>query len=77
MRELPDFQRAGNQAGDPDTYEIENAAIDPDGTPTRLCARRRPGPAEPFPAERADEWLRRHPGATGLTYGYVLFIVRR
>lgn len=26
-----DFERAGNQAGDPDTYEIENAAIDPHG----------------------------------------------
>ena len=32
LGEFPDFQRAGNQAGDPDTYEIENAAIDRDGT---------------------------------------------
>jgi ubiquinone/menaquinone biosynthesis C-methylase UbiE len=28
---LPDFVRAGNQAGDPRVYEIENAAIDHDG----------------------------------------------
>jgi ubiquinone/menaquinone biosynthesis C-methylase UbiE len=30
-----------------------------------------------FPPEVADDWLRRHPGVTGLTYGYVLFAVRR
>jgi len=29
-----------------------------------------------FPAEVADSWLRRHPAATGLSYGYVLFAVR-
>jgi SAM-dependent methyltransferase len=29
-----------------------------------------------FPAEVADAWLRRHPVATGLTYGFVLFAVR-
>jgi SAM-dependent methyltransferase len=29
-----------------------------------------------FPAEVADGWLRRHPAATGLSYGYVLFAVR-
>jgi SAM-dependent methyltransferase len=29
-----------------------------------------------FPAEVADAWLRRHPAATGLSYGYVLFAVR-
>jgi ubiquinone/menaquinone biosynthesis C-methylase UbiE len=28
-----------------------------------------------FPAEVADDWLARHPAATGLTYGYVLFAV--
>jgi SAM-dependent methyltransferase len=28
-----------------------------------------------FPAEVADAWLSRHPAATGLTYGYVLFAV--
>ena len=30
-----------------------------------------------FPPEVAADWLDRHPGATGLTYGYVLFAVRR
>jgi len=30
-----------------------------------------------FPAKVAAAWLRRHPTATGLTYGYVLFAVRR
>ena len=29
-----------------------------------------------FPAEVAADWLRRHPMATGLSYGYVLFSVR-
>jgi SAM-dependent methyltransferase len=29
-----------------------------------------------FPAEVANAWLRRHPAATGLSYGYVLFAVR-
>lgn len=29
-----------------------------------------------FRAEVAADWLRRHPTATGLTYGYVLFAVR-
>jgi SAM-dependent methyltransferase len=29
-----------------------------------------------FPPEVARAWLRRHPAATGLTYGYVLFAVR-
>jgi ubiquinone/menaquinone biosynthesis C-methylase UbiE len=29
--DLPDFVRAGNQAGNPRVYEIENAAIDPHG----------------------------------------------
>ncbi len=29
-----------------------------------------------FPPEVARDWLRRHPTATGLTYGYVLFAVR-
>ena len=29
-----------------------------------------------FPAEVATAWLRRHPAATGLSYGYVLFSVR-
>ena len=29
-----------------------------------------------FPADVADGWLRRHPAATGLSYGYVLFAVR-
>jgi SAM-dependent methyltransferase len=28
-----------------------------------------------FPADVADGWLRRHPAATGLSYGYVLFAV--
>jgi SAM-dependent methyltransferase len=28
-----------------------------------------------FPAEVADAWLARHPAATGLSYGYVLFAV--
>jgi SAM-dependent methyltransferase len=28
-----------------------------------------------FPARVADDWLARHPAATGLTYGYVLFAV--
>jgi SAM-dependent methyltransferase len=28
-----------------------------------------------FPAEVADSWLARHPAATGLSYGYVLFTV--
>jgi ubiquinone/menaquinone biosynthesis C-methylase UbiE len=28
-----------------------------------------------FPAEVASDWLRAHPAATGLTYGYVLFAV--
>lgn len=32
MTDLPDFVRAPNQAGDPDLYEVENAAIDPAGT---------------------------------------------
>lgn len=32
MRDLPDFVRAPNQADDPALYEVENAAIDPDGT---------------------------------------------
>jgi ubiquinone/menaquinone biosynthesis C-methylase UbiE len=30
--DLPDFVRAGNQAGNPAAYEIENAAIDHEGT---------------------------------------------
>jgi SAM-dependent methyltransferase len=30
-----------------------------------------------FPAAIADDWLARHPLATGLTYGYVLFDVTR
>ena len=29
-----------------------------------------------FPVEVATAWLRRHPAATGLSYGYVLFSVR-
>lgn len=29
-----------------------------------------------FPAHVARDWLRRHPGTTGLSYGYVLFAVR-
>jgi SAM-dependent methyltransferase len=29
-----------------------------------------------FPAEVAAAWIRRHPAATGLSYGYVLFSVR-
>ena len=29
-----------------------------------------------FPAAVAEAWLRRHPAATGLSYGYVLFSVR-
>jgi SAM-dependent methyltransferase len=29
-----------------------------------------------FPAEVAGSWLRNHPAATGLSYGYVLFAVR-
>jgi SAM-dependent methyltransferase len=29
-----------------------------------------------FPADVAGSWLRRHPAATGLSYGYVLFAVR-
>jgi SAM-dependent methyltransferase len=29
-----------------------------------------------FPARVADDWLARHPAATGLTYGYALFEVR-
>ena len=29
-----------------------------------------------FPADVAAAWLRRHPAATGLSYGYVLFSVR-
>ncbi len=29
-----------------------------------------------FPAEVADDWLRRHPAATGLSYGFVLFAVQ-
>lgn len=29
-----------------------------------------------FPLQVAADWLRRHPTATGLTYGYVLFAVR-
>ena len=28
-----------------------------------------------FPADIAHDWLRRHPAATGLSYGYVLFAV--
>lgn len=28
-----------------------------------------------FPADVADDWLRRHPASTGLSYGYVLFAV--
>lgn len=32
MHEFPDFARAGNQAGDPLVYELENAAIDHEGT---------------------------------------------
>ena len=30
-----------------------------------------------FPADVADSWLRAHPDATSLDYGYVLFAVRR
>jgi SAM-dependent methyltransferase len=30
-----------------------------------------------FPADVADAWLTTHPGALGLSYGYVLFTVRR
>jgi SAM-dependent methyltransferase len=29
-----------------------------------------------FPAAAVTDWLRRHPGATGLSYGYVLFSVQ-
>ena len=29
-----------------------------------------------FPPAVAQDWLRRHPAATGLTYGYVLFCVQ-
>lgn len=32
MLDLPDFVRAGNQGGNPAAYEIENAAIDHEGT---------------------------------------------
>jgi SAM-dependent methyltransferase len=32
MRHLPDFVRAPNQAGDPQLYEVENTALDPEGT---------------------------------------------
>ncbi|TDE97215.1 class I SAM-dependent methyltransferase [Occultella glacieicola] len=32
MTRFSDFVRAGNQGADPATYEIENAAMDPDGT---------------------------------------------
>lgn len=32
MTDLPDFMPAPNQAGDPALYDVENAAIDPDGT---------------------------------------------
>lgn len=32
MRDLPDFVRAGNQAGNPQVYEIENSAIDHEAT---------------------------------------------
>jgi hypothetical protein len=28
-----------------------------------------------FPADVADPWLARHPAATGLSYGYVLFAI--
>lgn len=28
--EFPDFAPAGNQGADPDTYEIENRALDPE-----------------------------------------------
>jgi hypothetical protein len=31
MPELSDFVRAPNQADDPELYEAENAAVDPDG----------------------------------------------
>jgi SAM-dependent methyltransferase len=30
-----------------------------------------------FPAAVADRWLAAHPGAVGLTYGYVMFVARR
>jgi hypothetical protein len=30
-----------------------------------------------FPAEVGDRWLASHPGTLGLTYGYVLFAVRK
>ncbi|MGI8762304.1 MAG: class I SAM-dependent methyltransferase [Jatrophihabitantaceae bacterium] len=30
-----------------------------------------------FPASLADAWLVEHPDATGLTYGYVLFVIHR
>jgi hypothetical protein len=30
-----------------------------------------------FPRQVADPWLAAHPGALGLTYGYVLFAVTR
>ncbi len=30
-----------------------------------------------FPADVADPWLAAHPEAVGLTYGYVLFAIRK
>jgi hypothetical protein len=30
-----------------------------------------------FPLDVADAWLTAHPGATGLSYGYVLFASRK
>jgi hypothetical protein len=30
-----------------------------------------------FPTDLADAWLDAHPDATGLSYGYVIFAVRK
>jgi hypothetical protein len=70
---FPDFQAAPNQGARPDLYELENEALDPDGLVLAAArdprARVLPGSAEHIP-------LADHPGATGLSYGYVLFTVR-
>jgi hypothetical protein len=87
---LPDFQPAPNQAGDPELYELENRAMDPDGLVLGAMRELAPWAGRtlvdlgcgsgywlPGYADEADRWLASHPGALGLGYGYVLFCVSR
>jgi hypothetical protein len=88
---FPDFQAAPNQGARPDLYELENQALDPDGVVLAAMRELAPwagrtlvdlGLRQRLLAGRLRRrGRRRHrgragPGATGLSYGYVLFTIR-